>query len=133
MQRQFKKTITSLESIFQYIDEFASSNNIDEGSQRAIAFAVEELFTNMVKYNPEGTRDVLITLQLSDKYFTASLTDYDVHPFDPTALKDVNVNVSIEDRKPGGLGIFLTKKLMDDIKFQHINGNNIITLVKNLE
>jgi serine/threonine-protein kinase RsbW len=133
LQRQFKKAIASLESIFRYIDEFASSNNIDEDSRRAISFAVEELFTNMVKYNPEGTRDVSIALQLSGKRFTASLTDHDVRPFDPTALNEVNVNAPIEERKPGGLGIFLTKKLMDDIKFQHINGNNIITLVKNLE
>lgn len=95
--------------------------------------AVEELFTNMVKYNPENSADVLICLEHGGKGLRVKMTDFGVKPFDFTKLKEVDVNKRIEERTPGGLGIFLTRKLVDEIHYEYVNGNNVITFVKNVE
>lgn len=133
LERTFKKGISSLEGIFEFIEEFSASNEVVSETRYALELAIEELFTNMVKYSPESDSDVLISLTLSGKTLQVCLTDYGVKPFDPTKAKEVDINLPLDQRKPGGLGIFLTKKLMETIQYKHTNGNNIITLIKHLE
>jgi hypothetical protein len=55
VERKFNKAFSSLDGVFSFLEEFFSSANVDPGSAYAITLAVEEFFTNMVKYNPEGT------------------------------------------------------------------------------
>ena len=53
-------------------------------------------------------------------------------PFDPLQKQDPNVSLSAEERKVGGLGIFLVKQTMDEVKYSYEYGTNILTLKKNL-
>ena len=53
-------------------------------------------------------------------------------PYDPLAKEDPDVTLSAEERDVGGLGIFMTKKFMDDVSYEYKNGQNILTLKKNL-
>ena len=56
----------------------------------------------------------------------------DGQPFDPTKTADPNVALRAEERDIGGLGIFMTKKLMDDVSYEYRDGKNILTLKKGL-
>ena len=51
-------------------------------------------------------------------------------PFDPLQNEDPDVTLSAEDRPVGGLGIFLVKKAMDQVRYAHRNGNNILRIEK---
>ena len=51
-------------------------------------------------------------------------------PFDPLTLPKPDVNAPIEDRKIGGLGIYMMRKLMDKVNYKREQGKNILTLVK---
>jgi anti-sigma regulatory factor (Ser/Thr protein kinase) len=62
---------------------------------------------------------------------TVTMSDSGV-PYDPLAKDDPDVTLSAEDRQIGGLGIFLTKKLMDDMSYEYKDGKNILTLRKNV-
>ena len=53
-------------------------------------------------------------------------------PYDPLAKEDPDVTLSAQERKIGGLGIFMTKKAMDDVSYEYKDGQNILTLIKNL-
>jgi anti-sigma regulatory factor (Ser/Thr protein kinase) len=53
-------------------------------------------------------------------------------PSDPLAKEDPDVTLSVEERGVGGLGIFLTKQIMDDVAYEYREGQNILTLKKNL-
>ena len=53
-------------------------------------------------------------------------------PYDPLAREDPDVTRSAEDREIGGLGIFMTKQIMDDVTYEYKDGQNILTLKKNL-
>ena len=62
---------------------------------------------------------------------TITFVDHGV-PYDPLAKADPNTSLSAEEREIGGLGIFMTKKLMDDVAYEYKDGKNILTLKKNL-
>ena len=51
-------------------------------------------------------------------------------PYDPLKKADPDVTLSAEERNIGGLGVFLTKKLTDDVRYEYRNGQNILTMTK---
>ncbi|MBO4733697.1 MAG: ATP-binding protein, partial [Clostridia bacterium] len=51
-------------------------------------------------------------------------------PFDPTAKDDPDVTLSAEERKIGGLGIYMVKKSMDDFTYEYKDGKNVVTITK---
>ena len=53
-------------------------------------------------------------------------------PYDPLAKDDPDVTLPAQERMIGGLGIFMTKKMMDDVAYEYKDGRNILTLKKNL-
>ena len=62
---------------------------------------------------------------------TITFVDHGV-PYDPLARTDPDVTLSAAERDIGGLGVFMTKKLMDDVAYEYRDGQNILTLKKNL-
>ena len=76
---------------------------------------------------------VTVRLAVDEKTLTASLTFIDSGvPYNPLEKDDPDTTLSAEDRKIGGLGIFLVKKSMDDMRYECKDGKNILTLVKKL-
>ena len=53
-------------------------------------------------------------------------------PFDPLKKPDPDITLSAEERDIGGLGIFITKQTMDSVDYAHENGENILTMIKNI-
>jgi anti-sigma regulatory factor (Ser/Thr protein kinase) len=74
-----------------------------------------------------------VRVEISEDPLTVTITfvDHGI-PYDPLAKEDPDLSLSAEDREIGGLGIFMTKKLMDDVSYDYIDGRNILTLKKNL-
>ena len=54
-------------------------------------------------------------------------------PFDPLKREDPDVSIPAEERGIGGLGIFMTKNIMDDVRYEYVDGKNILTMEKGLE
>lgn len=133
MQRDFKRSMHSLDDIFDFIGAFVNTNGIDQASIYTINLAVEELFTNMVKYNPESAYDISIGIDKTANNLVVTLIDTDVEPFDMTQTADVDVTKSLEERKAGGLGIHLIKKMVSRIEYEYSNRQSRITLIKHLE
>ena len=72
-------------------------------------------------------------MEISEKPLTISLTFMDNgKPYDPLSRKDPDVSLSAEQRKIGGLGIYMVKKSMDEIQYSYRNGTNMLTLKKKL-
>lgn len=133
MERAFKKSFQSLDAIFGFLDEGFEAFRVDESARFPVRFAVEEIFTNMVKYNPEGLDDVKIMIAREERQFSVRLVDSEEHPFDPRQSKQVDLESPIEEREPGGLGLHLTKEFMDKIEYDHQNQTGVVTLIKYLE
>ena len=131
-EKSFAKDFASLNVIFEFVGSFCTSNGLDEAQAFSIKFSVEEVFTNMVKYNP-GHTDVVIFLAREGKTLKVGFVDHEEKPFDITSGKEVDPNLPIEERKPGGLGIFLIKKMMDRVEYAHDGVHSRITLTKYVE
>lgn len=133
MRQQFAKKTDSLEAIFEFVSKFADANGIKGDIVHAMHFGVEEIFTNLVKYNSESKNDVAIELSISDGHLSLSLVDQDVHSYDLTKTPPVDTTQPLHERTPGGLGIHLVKQMMDDVLYEYNDRTAKITLIKQLE
>jgi anti-sigma regulatory factor (Ser/Thr protein kinase) len=131
MEKRFNRGLASLNEIFEFTESFFSNEKIDEQHQYAINFSIEELFTNMVKYN-DGEHDILLDIVRVDNQVKMQLTDFDVDPFDVTMSPEVSVDAPIEEREPGGLGLHLVGKLIDRIEYEYVDRKSRVTLTKTL-
>jgi len=110
-----------------------SLHQVDAETTQTMDLVVEELFTNMVKYNPGVRDEISIRLQKSSNVLSICLIDPNSKPFDVTKKEDPQLDLPLKERKPGGLGIFMVKKLTDSLDYEHHNGTTTITVTKRLE
>lgn len=105
----------------------------DEGILFKIRLSVEEVVENVVSYAYENGAGYLeVCVEKSEaNMLTIQLKD-EGKPFDPLAMPDPDITLSAEDRKIGGLGIFLCKQMMDNVTYRFENNCNILTLQKQL-
>lgn len=132
MKKKFQRNIDSLKNIFDFTTKFIKQNNLEQDIAFSINLVIEELFTNMVKYHPRNSNDILISIAKDSNKLIISLTDYDVEPFDITDTKDVNPNQSLEERRIGGLGLYFVMKMMDNVTYEYKDRQSKITLTKQL-
>lgn len=133
MERSFKRALTALDEVFGFMDEALTAFEVDATSAYAVNFAVEEFFTNMVKYAPEGDDSVSISVERQANQLTVRMVDTGVQPFDVTNAQAPNLSSSLEDRPVGGLGIHISRELLDSVTYDFGKGQSTITFVKTLE
>jgi len=117
--RVFRRSFDVLPAIFAFTSDEFARQGIDASLLPTVDFAVEELFTNMVKYSKGTDAEVRIGLRSLAGGVEVTLTDYDVEPFDVTKAPDVDVSLPIEERRPGGLGLHLIRRLMDSVEYEY--------------
>ena len=132
MEKTFDRSMSSLAEIFAFLKGAAASFSLDERTTYSVNMAIEELFTNMIKYDAGGTEGISIEIEKQEGAVVVGLVDHDSAPFDMTELDDVDISAPLNDRRPGGLGIHLVKCLMDEIKYEYTDRTTRIRLVKNL-
>lgn len=133
MKKQFDRDISALGTVFEYTGDFASANSLSESVVFAMNLAIEELFTNIVKYSAKNSNQVGIDLAIEDNELTIQIMDFDVEEFDVTNGNEVDVNLPIEQRRPGGIGLYLVRNIVDKITYEYKDRMACITLVKRLE
>ncbi|HUL95313.1 MAG TPA: ATP-binding protein [Usitatibacter sp.] len=117
--KEFARGNESLESIFEFTSEFFVRNRLDPRILPIVDFAVEELFTNMVKYGGADASPIAIEIACVDGAVEVALVDTGVEPFDMTQAPDVEVHGPIEERKAGGLGLHLVRRLVDSWDYRY--------------
>ena len=96
MQKKFHRSFDSLENIFEFTEGFFADENVAQSIRYPVHFVMEELFTNMVKYNPGNTNDILLDVGANDGGVTVRLTDFDVDNFDVSEIPDVDVEMTLD-------------------------------------
>jgi anti-sigma regulatory factor (Ser/Thr protein kinase) len=97
--------------------------------QTQIAISVEEIFVNIAQYayNPE-VGGAVIRVSVGDE-IAIEFEDRG-KPYNPLEKPDPDVTAKAEEREIGGLGIFMVKKIMDTVEYQHAAGKNILLIKK---
>ena len=118
-----------------FIDEQLEAVDCPMLTQTAIDVAVEELFVNIASYAyEEDAGDVVIQVAMHEKPLSAEISFIDSGiQYDPLSKPDPDITLSVKERKKGGLGIFMVKESMDDVRYEYKDGKNILTIKKNLD
>jgi serine/threonine-protein kinase RsbW len=129
MLRKCKRDINELKNIVKMTESVFQEMGLPAGLRNVVDLATEELFVNMVTYNTETNEDILIEMVPHAIGLEVRLTDYDVERFDPTVVAAVNVDAPLEERTPGGLGLYLVMKMVDSIHYEYSNRQSKITFI----
>ena len=121
----------------EIIEFLMSSPDIpdDEVLQFKLRLSIEEAVENVVRYAYDGGIGWLeagTSLDEDTLVLTIELRDAGI-PFNPLEKEDPDVTLSADERKIGGLGIFLCKKMMDSIEYRYEDGNNVLTMTKKVQ
>ncbi len=122
----------NLPQVVEFVDDKLEQADCPMKIQMQIDVALEEIFINIASYaySPDkGTATVRVEVSEEPVVVTITFVDHGI-PYDPLAKEDPDVTLSAEEREIGGLGIFMTKKLMDDVVYEYKDGSNILRLIK---
>jgi anti-sigma regulatory factor (Ser/Thr protein kinase) len=131
MEKKFGRHLGELKNIVAFTDRFFAQESAAASVRYIVDLCVEELFVNMVTYNTETAADILIEMHSNEQGVKVSLTDYDVERFDPRQAEDVDIDAPLEQRTPGGLGLYLVLKMVDSIHYEYRNRVSRITFAAN--
>ncbi len=124
--------VEKLPVLLEFLDRHLTEVDCPAKAQMQLAVAAEEVFVNIASYAyAPGHGKATVCLELSEGPRMAMLTFTDAGmPFDPLGREDPEVTLSAEERDVGGLGILMTKKLMDEVSYEYRDGKNVLTLKK---
>lgn len=135
----FKQEITvaaaveNLEAVTAFVDRCMEELGCSMRSQMQIDVAVDELFSNIAYYAyPPGSGTVTLRVEAAEPD-DVMLTFIDSGvPYDPLSRPDPDTTLSAEERKIGGLGIYMVKKSMDEVTYAYEDGKNVLRIKKKL-
>jgi len=132
-QSSYKAKIESINEIQNFVKKRISHINNDESKLYMIDLLIEEIVVNIINYGfkeaEEGFINVMVDTANED--LVVEISDNGI-PFSPLDQKAPDLSINIENRHPGGLGIFLVKQIAKDIEYVRKNNNNILRLYLDL-
>ena len=133
MEREFRRSIDSLNDVFNFVEECVSAYGIDESIKLPINLAIEEAFTNAVRHNDRSHDNLLLSIVVDAQAIVISLIDHDAKQFDVVYPGLEDIDSRLQQGRPGGLGLHLIRSFMDSVDFAFTNGSSIITMTKKLD
>lgn len=132
--KHLSNDVKQVPELNQFIQSVAGKLNLDHSVSSQLMLAVEEAVVNVMSYAyPLGTKgNITVEARATEQWLKFIITDQG-KAFDPTQGGDADITLSAEDRPIGGLGILLVQQLMDSINYERIDGNNVLTLKKDLQ
>ena len=123
------------ERVSTFIEKSLINTDCTLRDSHKLLVSAEEIYTNICKfaYTPDkGDVTVRVSLYKDPMAVHITFLDHGV-PFNPLKKEDPDATLPAEDRKIGGLGLYLVKNLMDDLTYKYIDNTNILTLIKDIE
>ncbi|MBU8932668.1 MAG: ATP-binding protein [candidate division Zixibacteria bacterium] len=133
MEREFRRSIDSLDDVFSFVEECASAYSLDDTIRLPLSLAIEEAFTNAVRHNFSSHQSLSLSIVTDDRTIVVNLIDRDAKRFDVVYPGPEDIDSRLRQGNPGGLGLHLIRVFMDSVDFTYKNGNSIITMTKNVD
>ena len=110
------------------LNEFILNELPEENLQ--VNLIVEEVFSNIINYSK--TDFITVNVEFNACLLTLEFIDDGIE-FNPLLKEDPKLPENIDEAQIGGLGIFLTKQIADDISYEYLNGENHLKIIKKVE
>ena len=123
--------LENLELMIRFVRNGAESYGFSSKDINRVQLAAEEVLVNIISYAyPDKSGDIEITYDVNeDKGLMIEIVDWGV-PFDPLSIPEPDIDAPIEDRKIGGLGIYIMRSIMDEVDYRRQGDRNTLTLIK---
>lgn len=131
-EKTFPAELDALDEAIGWIEAFLEEADCPMKHSMQIAVAAEEIFVNIAKYaytDSEEKRTAYLKMETIGDGVSLTFADGGV-PFNPLEREDPDTTLSAEERKIGGLGIYMVKKTMDETEYRYEDGKNIFTIRK---
>ncbi len=131
-----KATLENVDKVIEFICNPLKELEFNKKSIMHVRLACEEILVNIISYayddspsNENKTINIKYEITKEEKEIRITFEDSGI-PFNPLEHKDPDITLKGKDRAPGGLGIYMTKKFMDDIQYEYLDNKNILTVRK---
>ena len=135
MEKQLilKNEIAEISKLASFIEQIGDELALSPELVFNLNLVLEEAVSNVILYAyPREEHEIIsLTARKTDNQLVFVLTDSGKE-FDPTQAPDADITLSAEERPIGGLGIFLIRQIMNKVEYQRIDGQNVLTLGKEL-
>jgi len=133
MRIELGNSLGEMAAVITVLEEFSDNENLTVGIAQAAELALDELLNNIISYGYVDSDQHKITVEMSvEENALRIVVSDDGIPFNPFEQKAPDLDLPIEERKLGGLGIHLVKKFMDECSYQRLEERNVVTLLKSL-
>lgn len=123
-------SLENLETINSFLHKWAKKASLSTHSENELLLAVEEVFVNIVKYAYAGSLGkVTIHCCMDEDNLILQIKDEGIS-FNPLQLPEPHLVSCLKERKVGGLGVFLMRRFVDEVKYEKQGKYNVLTLVK---
>jgi serine/threonine-protein kinase RsbW len=129
-QKKIPARLDYLQKSLDLISSCARDQGFNQKKILEIELAAEEALVNIFNYaykGREGDVEIICMLDNNEK-FIIEITDSG-EPFNVLSVADPDIRADISERKPGGLGVYLMKKLMDSVQYRYQGNKNILSLI----
>ena len=133
--------ITNLDKVTDFVRAELEETSFSSEQIMKICLAVEEIFVNIAHYAygkldskgnivpDSGTGQAKIIIEADDSRGTLTFID-EGREYNPLGKDDPDITIPAKDREIGGLGIFMVKKIMDEMSYRYEDGKNILSITQ---
>ena len=125
--------LSEISRLNDFIEDIGNEFSLTPDVVFNLNLVLEEAVVNVINYAypKEEHESIYLSAKMQDESIILVLTDTGKE-FDPTMAPDADITLSAEDRQIGGLGIFLIRQIMNEVRYERIDGKNVLTLEKKL-
>ena len=125
--------ISEISKLNGFIEDIGNEFSLTPDVVFNLTLVLEEAVVNVINYAypKEEHEKIYLSARMEDGSIIFVLTDTGKE-FDPTLAPDADITLSADDRQIGGLGIFLIRQIMNEVKYERIDGKNVLTLEKKI-
>jgi len=123
--------LPQIATVHDFVDQVGRSQDLDERTLHTLHLVLDEACTNVIEHAYRGQGGAMeIALEVEDDCIRVVIRDWGL-PFDPDAVPVPDVTAPLEDRPLGGLGVYLLREMMDEVRYEFsAQDGNTLTLVK---
>lgn len=122
-------TVESIARVTEFVEAWMLKTKVEQRIVNKVNIAIDEIYSNIVNYSGANWASVYYERDLDNIYLTFKDNG---KPYNPLEAADPDISLSAEDRQIGGLGVFMVKRIMDNVDYKYEDNKNILKLTKKL-
>ncbi len=117
----------------EILSAFWAEHHLPAEAEMDATLALEEILSNVIRHGCDKGRDydIRVRISLENASYELEISD-DATPYNPLLRPDPNLDLPLEQRTPGGLGVFLVKQIADELHYEFQNGRNVLIFRKKI-